>query len=57
MTAYYFGDGQVINYYNYIHMPSHIFKTYQYTCLENPLDREARQATVHKIAQSWTWLK
>ena len=56
MTTYYFGDGQIV-YYNYTHMLSHIFNTYQYSCLENPLDREARQATVHKIAQSWTWLK
>ena len=24
----------------------------QYSCLENPLDREAWQATVHKVAKS-----
>ena len=29
----------------------------QYSCLENPLDREAWWATVHSIAKSWTWLK
>ena len=29
----------------------------QYSCLENPMDRGARQATVHRVAQSWTQLK
>ena len=29
----------------------------QYSCLEDPMDREARRATVHRIAQSWTQLK
>ena len=29
----------------------------QYSCLENPLDREAWQATVHRVAKSWIWLK
>ena len=31
----------------------------QYSCLENPMDRGARWATVHKISksQSWTQLK
>ena len=29
----------------------------QYTCLENPMDGGARQATVHRVAKSWTWLK
>ena len=30
----------------------------QYSCLENPLsDREAWQATVYRVAKSWTWLK
>ena len=29
----------------------------QYSCLENPMDRGACQATVHGIAKSWTWLK
>jgi len=29
----------------------------QYSCLENPMDREAWWATVHKIAKSWTRLK
>ena len=28
-----------------------------YSCLENPMVREAWQATVHSIAQSWTRLK
>ena len=29
----------------------------QYSCLENPMDRGAWQATVHGVAQSWTWQK
>ena len=29
----------------------------QYTCLENPMDREAWQATVHGVTKSWTQLK
>ena len=26
----------------------------QYSCLENPMDRGAWQAAVHRVAQSWT---
>ena len=29
----------------------------QYSCLENPTDREAWWATVHSVAKSWTQLK
>ena len=29
----------------------------QYSCLENPMDRGAWQATVHRVTQSWTQLK
>ena len=29
----------------------------QYSCLENPMDRGAQQATVHRVAQSQTRLK
>ena len=29
----------------------------QYSCLENPTDRGVSWATVHTVAQSWTWLK
>ena len=29
----------------------------QYSCLENPVDRGAWQATVHRVAKSWTQLK
>ena len=29
----------------------------QYSCLENPMDRGAWQALVHKVAESWTRLK
>ena len=28
----------------------------QSSCLENPMDRGAWQATVHGVAKSWTWL-
>ena len=28
----------------------------QYSCLENPTDREAWHATVHRVAKSWPWL-
>ena len=28
----------------------------QYSCLENAMDRGARQATVHGVAKSWTRL-
>ena len=28
----------------------------QYSCLENPMDRGAWQATVHRVTQSWTRL-
>ena len=27
-----------------------------YSCLENPMDRGAWQATVHGVAKNWTWL-
>ena len=29
----------------------------QYSCLENPMDREAWQATVHRVTKSRIWLK
>ena len=29
----------------------------QHSCLENPMDRGGWQATVHRVAQSWTQLK
>ena len=29
----------------------------QYSCLENPMDRGPWQATVHKVAKSWTQLR
>ena len=28
----------------------------QYSCLENPMDRGALQATVHRVAKTWTQL-
>ena len=31
--------------------------TFQYSCLENPMDRGAWRATVHRVARTWTWLK
>ena len=30
---------------------------FQYSCLENPIDRGAWRATVHRVAKSQTWLK
>ena len=27
-----------------------------FSCLENPMDRVAWQATEHRITKSWTWL-
>ena len=29
----------------------------QYSCLENPMDKGAWLATVHRVAQTWTRLK
>ena len=29
----------------------------QCSCLENPMDRQAWRATVHRVAKSWTRLK
>ena len=29
----------------------------QYSCLENPLDRGACQATIHSVTKSWTLMK
>jgi len=29
----------------------------QYSCLENPMDRGAWRAIVHRVAKSWTQLK
>ena len=29
----------------------------QYSCPENPMDREAWQAAVHRVAKTWTWPK
>ena len=28
-----------------------------YSCLQNPMDRGAWQATVHSVTESWTWRK
>ena len=29
-------------------------KPLQYSCLENPMDREAWWAMIHRVAKSWT---
>ena len=29
----------------------------QYSCLKNPMNREAWRATVHRVTKIWTWLK
>ena len=31
--------------------------TLQYFCMENPMERGAWPATVHRVTQTWTWLK
>ena len=30
---------------------------FQYSCLENPIDKGAWQAIVHRVTQSWTQMK
>ena len=32
------------------------FNPLWYSCLENSMDRRAWQATVHGVAEHWTWL-
>ena len=39
------------------HTPVFFFYPLQDSCLENPMDRGAWQATVHRAANSRTWLK
>ena len=44
------------------HTPNSLFgegngNPLQYSCLENPVDRGAWWAAVHRVAQSWTQLK
>ena len=34
-----------------------LFPSFYINCLENPMDRGAQQATVHRVAKSQTWLK
>ena len=29
---------------------------FQYSCMENSMDRGAWRATIHRVAKSWTWL-
>ena len=29
----------------------------QYSCLESPVERRAWRTTIHRVTQSWTWLK
>ena len=36
---------------------SFFFFSFQYSCLDNSMDRGARWATVHGITKSWTWLR
>ena len=33
------------------------WQPHKYSCLENPMDRGARWATVHRVTKSWAWLK
>ena len=51
-------------FYIYIHVCVYIFSPgegkgnpLQYSCLENPMDRGAWQAIVHRVAKNLTWLK
>ena len=30
---------------------------WEYSCLENPMDKGAWWATVHRVPENWTWLK
>ena len=34
-----------------------VWQPLQYSCLENPMDRGAWQAIVHRVTKSWAWLK
>ena len=34
-----------------------LFNLHTYSCLENPVDRGTWWAVVHRVTQSWTWLK
>ena len=38
-------------------MPTQYSNPLQYSCLENPMEGGAWQATVHGVAKSWTWLR
>ena len=40
---------------NYWHIGEGNGYPLQYSCLENPMDRRACQATVHGVTKSWTW--
>ena len=37
-----------------IHITGGNCNLFQYSCLINPMDREAWQASVHGVAKSWT---
>ena len=39
---------------SFIHSPGNPL---QYSCQENPMDREACQRIVSRVVKSWTWLK
>ena len=41
---------------NYLYSLGHS-NPLQYSCLKNPIDREARSATAHGVTKSWTRLK
>ena len=53
------GVQKVIQLYihTYIYIGEGHGNPFQYSCLENPLDRGAWQAVVHRVAKSWTRLK
>ena len=65
-----YGALSIINYKKYLQNTLELVKFYaplnsregngnplQYSCLENPMDRGAWQAIVHRVAKSWTQLR
>ena len=51
------GNAKECSNYHAIARISHASDPLQYSCLENPMDRGAWWATVHRVAKSWTQMK
>ena len=45
-----------ISSFHLVSIRHHFGTPLQYSCLENPMDRGAWWAAVHRVTQSWTWL-